>query len=279
MVVIQALSTAGSAVKRNPVLFVVVAAFGMLQIPGTVAQSINPVLGSVVSMGLSGVLMLVMPFFFGGLIAMANESIDGQTSIDTLIAEGKDNYISILVVYIGLIALYSVLIFVGVFVAAIVATFVLGFGSTSGGPSFAALAVIGVMGLAGIFLYLGSIFFIQFFAHAIVLDDLGAVDSVKRSVGCVRQNLLTVFGYSLIVGSVGAIAGGVGAVISLLSSSSFTGPAGSTTPTPEPLASLPTIGTAEAVGLTVVLVLVSTFTGGIFSVYSTIVYRSIRPSV
>lgn len=279
MVVISALGTAGSAVKRNPILFVVVAAFGLLQVPGLVAQSINPLVGSFVSLGMSGVFVIVMPFFFGGLIAMANDALDGSTSVDTLIAEGKDNYVSILVVYLGLLAFYFVVGLVSVVVFAVGGAFVFSFGSGGGiGASPAALAAVAAVAVVGLLVYLGVVFFIQFFAHAIVLDDVGAVDGVKRSVRAVRENLLTVFGYNLITGIGGGGIGLLAGVISVLSTPSFATPPGATAPTSQLPGSLPTLGTGEVVGLTLVVVLLSALLGGVFAVYSTAVYRSIRPT-
>jgi len=281
MVVISALGTAGSAVKRNPILFLIVGAFGLLQLPGLLAQSINPLLGSFVSLGMSGVLLILAPFFFGGVIAMANESIDGSTSVDTLLAEGKDNYVSIFLVYLGLFAFYLVLGLVTAVVFAVGGAFVFSFGSGGGGvgASPAILAAVAVVGLLGTLVYLGVVFFTQFFAHAIVLDGVGAVDGVKRSVSAVRGNLLTVFGYNLITGIVGGGVGLLAGVISILSTPSFATPPGATAPTPRLAGSVPTLGTVEAVGLTLVVVLLSALFGGVFAVYSTVVYRSIRSPV
>ena len=280
MVVISALGTAGRAVRRNPVLLVILAAFGMLQIPGLVAQSINPLLGGVVSLGLSGVLVILMPFFFGGLIAMANESIDGRTSVGTLIDEGKANYVPILVVYLGLFAFYFVLGLLSAVVFTVAGVFAFSFGSGGGGIGLspAALVAVAVVGLLALLVSLGSVFFLQFFAHAIVLDGVGAVDGLKRSVRAVRQNLLTVFGYNLITGSAGLLFGVVGGVISVLTSPSFAATPGATTPVSELTGSLPTIGTVGVVGLTLVVVLLSGLVGAVFAVYSTAVYRSIRPT-
>lgn len=279
MVVISGLGTAVSALRRNPILFLIVAAFGLLQLPGVVAQSINPLLGSFVSLGLSGVLLILLPFFFGGVIAMANESIDGSTSVDTLIAEGKANYVSILVVYLGLFAFYIVLAVVTSIVFAVGGAFVFSFGSSGGvGLRPATLAVVAVVGLLGVLVYFGAVFFSQFFAHAIVLDDTGAVDGVKRSVSAVRGNLLTVLGYNLITGTVGAIVGLLSAVVSVLSNPSFAAPPGGMTPTSQLVEAVPTIGTASTVGLTLVVVLLTAVVGGVFSAYSTAVYRAIRPT-
>ena len=226
--------------------------------------------------------MILTPFFFGGLIAMANESIGGHTSVGTLIAAGKANYVPILVVYLGLLAFYFVLGLVSVLVFAVGGAFVFSFGGGSGGggigASPTALVVVAVVSLLGLLVYLGSVFFLQFFAHAIVLDGVGAVDGIKRSIRAVRQNLSTVFGYNLITGSLGVLFGLLGGAISILSSPSFAAPPGAMAPTSQLTGSLPTIGTAGVVGLTLVVVVLSALVGGVFSVYSTAVYRSIRPT-
>lgn len=280
MVVISTLRTAGNAVGRNPVLFVIVAVFGLVQLPGTVAQSVDPLLGSVVSLGTSGVLLILTPFFFGGLIAMANESIDGRTSIETLFAEGKANYVSILAVYLGLIAFYFVVGLISALVFVVGGVFVVGFGSGGGGVgvSPAALVAVAVVAVLGLIVYFGAVFFIQFFAHAIVLDGLGAVDGVKRSVRTVRGNLPTVFGYNLITGTTGVLFGVFSAAVAVLSNPSAAAPPDTATPASGLAGSLPTIGTVETVGLTLVGILLTALTGGLFAVYSTAIYRSIRPT-
>ncbi|KTG22890.1 DUF7847 domain-containing protein [Haloferax profundi] len=281
MAALQSFGTAIGAVKRNPILFVIAATFSLLQLPGLVAQSVSPLLGSFVSLGFSGIMIFIMPFFFGGVIGMANEAIGGHTSFETLIREGKSHYVSLLVIYFGLFALNLVFGFIGVFTAAFGGAFILSSGAQ---PSLATIAVIGVIVLAIVLVYLVVVFFSQFFGHAIVIDDLGAVDGLKRSVSCVRNNLLSVFGYTILVTIGGGVFGIIGGLFSLLTSPTFQNQGASMTGTgaASPATSLPvnvpSIGIVGIVGFAVVLVVFSGIFGGFFAAYSTAFYRSIRPA-
>jgi hypothetical protein len=118
MAVFQALQTAIGAARRNPLLFVIVTALSLFQLPGLLAQSVHPLVGNVGSLGVSGLM----------------------------------------------------------------------------------------------------IFVVQSFGHAVVIDDLEAVDSLKRSAWCVRHTLVAVFGYTVLAAVGGAVFGLFGGVFSLLTS-------------------------------------------------------------
>jgi hypothetical protein len=76
-------------------------------------------------------------------------------------------------------------------------------------------AIIGGIALLGYFLIA---LVIQFFGHAVVVDDLKAVESIKRSAWCVRYNLVTVCGYTVLAVLGGAVFGLFGGLFSLLTS-------------------------------------------------------------
>ncbi|RDZ62471.1 hypothetical protein C5B90_14940 [Haloferax sp. Atlit-12N] len=281
MAALQAIGTAAGSLRRNPILFVVAAAFSLVQLPSMFAQAVSPVIGSIISLGFSGLTVFVVPFFLGGVLGMANEAIDGRTSLGTLVSEGKSNYVSLLAVYFGLLAVNLVLAFVGVFATLFLGLLVIG---SSTQPGTATLAVLGIIVLAVTLTYLAVVFVSQFFGHAIVIDDLGAVDGIKRSISCVRNNLVSVFGYSIIVGLGGLLAGMVGGVASLLLTPSLqhqgAAVAGSGTgaTAASAFSSLPAVGVVGMVAIAVGLVLVSGLVGGFFAAYSTAFYRSIRPA-
>jgi hypothetical protein len=279
MAVLQALQTAVSAARRNPIIFVVAAAFSLFQLPGLLAQSVHPLVGSVVSLGVSGLTIFVVPFFFGGIIGMANEAIDGRASVETFVHEGKTNYVSILVVYLGLFAVNLVLGFVIAFAAIIGGVLFLG---GAGQPSLVPLAILALVGGLALVGYLGIAFVIQFFGHAIVVDDLEAVDSLKRSAWCVRHNLVAVLGYTVLAVVGGAVFGLFGGLFSLLTSPQFSqrpGMAGgSVGPAASPLpVDIPTVGIAGTVMLVILLVVLTGLFGGLFATFSTAFYRTIRP--
>jgi hypothetical protein len=279
MAVLQALQTAIGAVRRNPLLFVIAAAFSLFQLPGLLAQSVHPLVGSVVSLGFSGLMIFVVPFFFGGIIGMANEAIDGRTSVETFVREGKTHYVSILVVYLGLFAINLVLGFVITFAAIVGGVFFLG---SAGQHSLVPLAILAIIGGVALFGYLLIAFVVQFFGHAVVVDDLKTVDSLKRSAWCVRHNLVAVFGYTVLAAVGGAVFGLFGGVFSLLTSPQFSqSPEGSVDPVgpgagPLPV-ELPSVGLAGTAVLVVLLVILTGLFAGLFATFSTAFYRTIRP--
>jgi hypothetical protein len=275
MAVLQALQTAIGAARRNPLLFVIAAAFSLFQLPGLLAQSVHPLVGSVVSLGVSGLMIFVVPFFFGGIIGMANEAIDGRTSVETFVREGKTHYVSILVIYFGLFSINLVLGFVITFAAIFGGIFFLG---SAGQPSLAALAILAVVGGIALLGYLLIAFVVQFFGHAVVIDDLEAVDSLKRSAWCVRHNLVAVFGYTVLAAVGGVVFGLFGGVFSLLTSPQFSqGPGRSVDPVGPLPVELPSVGIAGTAVLVALLVVLTGLFAGLFATFSTAFYRTIRP--
>lgn len=284
MLALHALRTASGAVGRNPVLFVVAAAFNLLQLPSLVAQFISPLLGSLVSLLTTGLFVFVFPFLFAGVVGMADEALRGKTSLGTFVASGRDHYVSMLAAYLLLFGASVVLglaVFFGTLLLGGVA-FAAGAGDVAGRTTV--LVAVGLLLLGGFVLFVLPLFFVQFYGHAIVVDDLGAVAGLKRSVSCVRHNLLAVLGYTVVVGVVGAGFGVFGAVFSLLTSPQLAGPepgiggaAPGTAAPPVPI-DAPSVGPAVVVGVTVLFVLVSGVVGGFFAAYSTAFYRRIRPT-
>ncbi|WP_058828498.1 hypothetical protein [Haloferax sp. Q22] len=281
MAALQSIGTAAGTLRRNPILFVVAAAFSLIQLPSMFAQAVSPLIGSIISLGFSGLMIFILPFFLGGVLGMANEAIDSRTSLSTFVSEGKTHYVSLLVVYFSLLAVNLVLSFVGVFASVFVGIAVLGSNAQAG---TATLAILGVVVLAVTLTYLAVVFVSQFFGHAIVIDDLGAVDGIKRSVACVRNNLVSVLGYTVITGLGGLLVGAFAVVISFLLTPSLQHQGAAVTgseagaPAASAVSSLPTVGVVGMVAIAVGLVLVSGLVGGFFAAYSTAFYRSIRPA-
>jgi hypothetical protein len=262
------------AVQRNPVLFVVPALLALLQLPQLVLQAVNPFVGGIVSLLLTGVTVLALPFLQGGLVAMAAEALDGETRLATLVAAGRRHYVSLFVAFLVFLGLNTVvfgLVFVGVALGVVVF-------AAGAGASPLALAVLGLFVLLVFGLYLLFVFFLQFYTQAIVVDDLRAFDGLRRSVSVVRANLADTLVYSFIGGGVGALFGLFGAVFSLvLAPMPATGPSPTTAlPVPEPLAGFePSLATV-AVGF-LALVVVSTLVGALMGTYSVAFYRAVRP--
>lgn len=263
MVVLNTLRRTPSALRRNPVLFIPILVLSLFQIPQLALQAVNPLLSSIVSLGLSLVLLVVMPFFQGGLIGMADEALDGKTALQTFMDAGKANYVSILVAYLGLMAVNFVLGMFAFFVGVVGAVFVLGSGGLAS-ANIATLAVIGLVVAIVILLYLIVLFCLQFYGQAIVLDDMGAVDGLKHSVSVVRQHILSTLGYSILVGVLGGVFGGIVGVFSLLLSPE------STTAFHLPELSLPLLAVVGLLALVVSVVF-----SGFFAVYSVSFYRGL----
>lgn len=270
-----------SGLTRNPILLVLVGLIGAVQFGQLALQSINPLVGMLLSLVLLIVYVFFIPFYMGGILGMANEAIDGKTTIDSFLSEGKSNYVSLLAAYL-VFAIVNVIVFVVGFIGfAVLSAFAIGLGSgpgTTGTASAAGTAgsagavsgvgmtglllVFGITGL-GFLLYMLVVWFFQFYAHAIVLDDASFVEGFKWSFGLVRRNLLSVIGYSLIVSVGGVIIGIVSAVASIAFSLQ------------DPAIGID-VGLPLLVGGAVVYVLAIAVGGAFLAIYSVSFYRDIR---
>lgn len=252
-----------STLLENPILFVPVVILMAFQVPQLALQSTDPFLSGIVSLGLSSVLIVVMPFFQGGLIGMADEAIDRRTTFQTFIEEGKSNYVSILVAYFGLMAinfLLGMIAFVGVI-----------FGGAllfqNGDPqsvTTGGLAVVSLIVAIVFLMYLLLLFFAQFYGQAIVLDGRNVVGGFKQSISVVRHHLVSTLGYSLI----GAIVGGLAGII-------FTAASVILSPQPPAMFALPDPSLPIVVSTALIVALAGVLVGGFLTVYSVSFYRAI----
>lgn len=261
--VLSSLRRTPSALLDNPVLLVPVLIVMVFQLLQLALRSIDPVLSSIVSIGLSLVFIAALPFFQGGLIGMADKALDGRTTLRTFVNDGTSNYVSILVAYLALMAINFMLGMIA-FLGAILGGAVL---FQSGGlqsANTALLAVIAVIVASILLVYVFFIFFAQFYGQAIVLEDMGVVDGFKRSISVVRHHLVSTLGYSLFgaifVGLAGVVFGAASILISPQSTTMF----GHLDP------SLPIV-----VGVGLVVVVGGTLFGEFFAVYSVSFYRAI----
>ncbi|SFR46679.1 DUF7847 domain-containing protein [Halogeometricum limi] len=187
MAALQSLRTALGSLGRNPVLFLGGLAYALVILPQTATQlagiPVAPTLLQILT-------FFVTPFFLAGVIGMAGEALNGDTSLPTLRRVGKNRYVPLLVANFVEFVLVLAIAIVGLIVVAI--SFVLA--STSGAPGPVLAAVVGLVVLVA----LAISFFIQFFPVAIALGDADAIGGFKESVGLVRRNLLSTLGYSVI---------------------------------------------------------------------------------
>lgn len=266
MAVIRALRQVPGALGRNPVIFVVLGAFGLLQAPQLLAQTVNPLLASVLSLLLSLVFVFVVPFVQAGLVGMADEALDGRTDVGTFVRAGKEFYLSVLGAYFVIVALSFVLGIVAFFGA--IFGGLLAFGGETAG--LVALVLIGGVLLLVTFAYLLFVLFVQFYGQEIVLDGASALEGLKRSVGLVRRNLVSTVGYTLVVVVLSGVLGLVAGLVSVAFQ-----PAMDAGGTP-PAMGAPQLSLTGAAVLLVVYVLGSALVGGVLLTYSVAFYREIR---
>ncbi|TKX46047.1 MULTISPECIES: hypothetical protein [unclassified Halorubrum] len=274
MPALRSIRPAVGGVARNPVLVAVSALFALAQFPDLIVRpTASPGLAAAVSALTFGVLILVVPFFQGGLLAMADEALDGRTGVATLVAAGRDHYLPLLVAYLALVGVS--LAFGFLFVVGIVLGVA---GSVVGGPAgfvripaedVTLVAVLGII-VVGLFgAYLLVTFFLQFYAHAVVVEDAELVAAFRRSVRLVRSNLGAAIPYTVILAAVGAPFGLLVAAASLTLAPP---PAIDTAPAWLPSVELGTLGT---VGVGVGVVAVTGLLGALWTTYSVAFYRAL----
>ena len=261
MAVVSALRRVPGALARNPVLFVVFGLFGLVQVPQTVAQAVSPLLAGVLSLALTAVTLLVTPFVQAGAMEMADEALDGTTSLDSFVAAGTAYYLSVLGAYLVVFGVSAALGIVGFVVAILGGAAALGAGQ---GVGSAGLVVAGVVALVLILAYLAFAFLVQFYAQEIVLGGASAVESLKRSAALVRRNLLPTLGYFAVVllGSLGF--GGVIGAASVFVFQSGTA-VGAATPS-----------LASALVYAAVVVVGTAVLGALFTTYAVSFWRELR---
>src|SRR6056297_768136 len=131
------------AVIRNPILIVAAVILGLIQLPQLLMQSVDS-FAIVAASGLLSLLFLVLyPFFFGGIIGMGNEAVEGKTSLGTFVSAGKANYVSLFGAFLILLGLGAVYV-IGLFVVGAVggiAVFSIG-GDVLGGIVFVGIILL-----------------------------------------------------------------------------------------------------------------------------------------
>jgi hypothetical protein len=172
----------------------------------------------------------------------------------------------VLVAYLVLVAVNFAIGFAA-FIMAIPIGFAV-FSDLRGGVGIAVIAIAGLIAVIVVLAYLLFVFFIQFYGQAIVIDDLGAVDGLKHSYTVVRGHLASALGYSVLVGVLGGLAGGVFAIASMLVS-----------PQSTTVLSLPQLSVVSTVVVALLLVVLGALFGVFFGVYSVAFYRTIDSGV
>lgn len=194
MAAIESLRTALGALSRNPVLFLGGLLYGLVVLLRTALSFLG--MGNVSTL-LQILTFFVTPFVVAGLIGMAAEALDRDTSLRTLVGVGKDRYVPLLVgdlVELAIVIAFGLVVaVVGIVMALVVA----GSGGGGGVPT-TGFALAAAVALVFVLAFLLVNFLIQFYPVAIAADDAGAVEGFRRSYRLVRNNLLSTLGYSLI---------------------------------------------------------------------------------
>lgn len=269
MAVLPALQTGWRALRRNPGIAGIVLVASLLQLPTQFAQLAGPVVSGLVGLAVGLLSILLFPFVFAGLLGMADEALNGRTGLDTFVETGRRYYVSMLGAYLlvlGGSVVLGVVAFVALFVLGLGAVAAVG-GASGAGLSGATLVVVALVVLAGLFVLFVPLFFVQFYAQAIVLDGESAVGGFARSVGLVRRNLRAVFGYSVLVFGVSIVFGLLASVPSTLLSLR--------TVQPSPVSGVSQLSLPAVAALLVVGTVLTSVAGSLFLTFSVAFYRTL----
>lgn len=264
MAVLQSFRRVPTTLSRNPVLFVPVAGYLLLQTPQFFGGAISPPLQSVLSIVWTLLTLVLSPFYVGGLFSMADEALDGETRLGTFVEGGKRNYVQLLIGYVVLLVVNGVIGFVVAILAVVAFVVVLGNGGLTG-ASTATIAILGVVALLLVLLYLAVFFFLQFYSQAIVVDGEKAIAAFKRSISLVRGNLLAALGFVLVRGVIGILGAAPIVFVSFMQTPALPG-----------FAAIPQFSTPVLVVLGAVGLLLSTLASTVTATYGISFYRAIR---
>jgi len=261
MVLVNSLREAPRLLREQPILFVPMAIFAVLQTPQLFIETLDPILSLVGTLLLTGLFIFVTPVFYAGTIGMANDAAAGSsTSLGRFWSHVKEFYISVLVAYLFITAISFVFVFT-MLIAAIIGFVVIDLGGsglplTLGFGGFLALIVLA---------FLIALFAVHFYSHAIVIEAKGAIDGLSRSVHVVRHNIKSVIGYGIVSFVFGGLYGGLFALIM-----TFAFPSA---PAPDEPAPMPDLVPALLGSVTSIvgIALFATF----FLVFSVVFYRAL----
>jgi len=197
MGVVQSFTEAFGVLKRNPVVFVVGAFYAVILLPQTALSMMSIPL---VPQLLQAVTFFVTPFVLAGLLGMVYEGRVRSTGMGTFVKIGKSKYLSLLAANLVQVAITIVFAIVSVIVL-IGLVFVLGIGFAAASPEsgLAAFGITFALAIGGLMIvFLLIQFFLQFFAPAIVVDNIGVVGGYRRSVGLVKRNIVQTLGFGLV---------------------------------------------------------------------------------
>ena len=195
MSAIRALRTAVAALSDGPVLVLGGLCYALVVLPQQALQLAGvPLAPSLLQM----LTFFLTPFVVAGVVGMARRALEGEASLDALVAAGRDRYVDLLL---------ATFVEFGIKLAFGIGFLVLGLLFLATAGSGGSVAIVGSVAVGALALaYVLVLFGIQFFPVVVVLDDAGPVEAITDSVAFVRGNLVSTLGYSVVTVFLGTLA-------------------------------------------------------------------------
>jgi len=203
MATIKALGEAVCVLRRELILFVPGLAFALLTLP-QVALSLAFI--PFVPLFFRFIAFFIAPLLVAGTLAMTYEGREQPTSLGTFTEYGTDRYLSVLLgamLKVGVRMAFGTAAYILLFAALIL--FATGVEEPSQLISSGPVLVVGALLLVLSLLYLVFLFFYQFYAAAIVYEDVTVVEGIKQSISVVRHNPIATLGFSVIKFGIAAV--------------------------------------------------------------------------
>lgn len=194
MATIQSLIESFGVLKRNPVVFGVGLLYAVIVLP----QSVLSLMGIPLVPRLLQILtFFITPFVVAGLLGMVYEGRVRTTGFGTFTKVGKAKYVSLLVG--NLIQFVIQVAFIAAAFVMVIFTIGLSFSAAGSRSALRGIGIVAVALFGGLFLvYLLVMFFLQFFAPAIVADNVGVIEGYSRSIGVVKRNIVQALGFGVL---------------------------------------------------------------------------------
>lgn len=224
---ISSLSRGVNVLTDSPAILGIAAAYafvtGIVSLVQQMGIPVVSLLAAVLSFGIS---IFAFPFVLGGLVGMANETFAGGSSVSTFVDAGTDNYVGLLsltlllafVLFVWGIVLFFVVFVVLVVLSLLFSGFLFGLGGVSsvggmGTIGSGTAVVFAAIGIAFALLWLIPVFLLQFAPGAIVIEDQGFGDAIKRSLSVLRNDVVSVAGFDAVVLALGLSSSAIGLAV------------------------------------------------------------------
>lgn len=197
---LDGLSDTGRVAVDHPVVLVAAVLTGVL------APVVSFVLGLIPLLGGLAYFVFVQPVFVGGLLNMAVDAAEGDVSADSYVEGATENYATLAGVYAILVGVTLALTVVAAVLAvvfglagALGGSGTAGPGADAGGAALGgALGAVGVVVLVSLVVALVVAVLVQFVEAAVVVGDAGAGGAYSDSWAVLRDNPVSVLGYTLV---------------------------------------------------------------------------------